>query len=551
MVWDFARRERIKTLTDHTGIVNTVAFSSDGKWFATGSDDHTVIIWDAARLEKATVLHGHSGPVGCVSFSSFGHLLASTSGEPAVTILWDTDSWQKVRELPEGYVYGNHIFLENNRRLVDHYGQMWNLQTGEKLNDINEDWLGSWVEISPNGKLWAAVDSTGKVKLVDLEQHKLLGSRSVHHDHGRSVAFSPDGRWLATAAERVVLWDATKFEKIVPLEYESIVWSVTFSPDGKWLVSTHGDGAILVWDVAERELVANLREHSGGVRGVALSNDGKQLASASEDKSVILWDTASNHKRSVLAGHRTRVAAVAFSSDGRWLASTDQVGNIIRWDLEQRSAVMKITSPRGFSSYCVAISPNGHAVATSFAVYDFDTGQPILKENETLWRQVYGAVFSRDGRVLIGVNDRGDIILVDTATWQFTARQEAPDLKLVAVALSPDGRYLVTGEDSKTVRLWTVNPLRQVAVIGRHEARIKAVAFAPDGKQVASAGDDKMIALWDVDSRKLITRIGTHTSPIYSIAFSPDGRRLISGEHDRSVRIYTRHRELWGFPLKW
>jgi WD40 repeat protein len=67
---------------------------------------------------------------------------------------------------------------------------------------------------------------------------------------------------------------------------------------------------------------------------------------------------------------------------------------------------------------------------------------------------------------------------------------------------------------------------------------------------VASAGDDKMIALWDVGRRKLVTTIGTHTSPIYAIAFSPDGQRLISGEHDRSVRVYTRHRELWGFRLK-
>ena len=107
----------------------------------------------------------------------------------------------------------------------------------------------------------------------------------------------------------------------------------------------------------------------------------------------------------------------------------------------------------------------------------------------------------------------------------------------------------MTGSSNGTILLWESEPLRRIGTLGQHAARIKSLAFSPDGTTVASAGDDKMIALWDVNRRKLITHIGTHTSPVYAIAFSPDGTRLISGEHDRSVRMYTRHRTLWGFRL--
>ena len=546
IVWDFARRERLKTFTDHTGVINAVAFSPDGRWFATGSEDETVIVWDASRLEKTVVLRDHRGPVRSVTFSPDGRLLVSAAEH--VSILWETNRWRKGRELPSGYSYGNHVFL-GNHLLAESTGRIWDLTTGQEVRDPQPDWAGNWAACSPDGTRWVSVSSAGDVKFVDVARRKSLGIQHIHHDHGRSVAFSPDGRWVATAAERVVVWDAATLAKLVPLEYDSIVWSVAYSPDGRWLVSTHGDGAILAWDVAERELVANLREHSAGVRAVAFSSDGKRLATASEDKTVIVWDAQAGHKERVLAGHRTRVTAVTFSPDNRWLASADQAGNIIRWDVRQRRPQLIVKPVETQGSYCVAISPDGRFVATTFAVYDLETGHPLIPQLGTLWNQVYSAAFSADGRMLIGATQDGEIVVVNTQTWQLIERQKWTDASVISLSLSADGKHLVTGDDGKAVRLGIIEPLRQVAVIGWHEARIKSVAFSPDGKQVASAGDDKMIALWDVSRRKLITTIGTHTSPIYSIAFSPDGQRLVSGEHDRSVRIYTRHRELWGFNL--
>jgi len=199
-------------------------------------------------------------------------------------------------------------------------------------------------------------------------------------------------------------------------------------------------------------------------------------------------------------------------------------------------------------SYCITISPNGRWIATTHGVYDARSGSEATSLVGA-WGTIYGAAFTPDGRRLVCVTETGDVMLWDTQTWKLLEQQHWSETPLVTLSLSRDGRYLTIGEDGQNVRFGTVEPLAQVAVLGRHKARVKAVAFSPDGATVASAGDDKTIALWNVSRRKLITRIGTHTSPVYALAFSPDGQRLISGEHDRSVRIYTRHRTLWGLEL--
>ena len=545
IVWDFARRMSLKTMDDHKGVVRTVSFSPDGKWFLTGDQEQTAILWNANRLEPEAVWHDQLGPVSASGFSPDGRAVVYTAG--AVSVVRETGTWNKLREIPRGLSHGNFLFPQNHLVSINRE-IMWNLYTGETLPGDGDEWAGSWAELSPNRKQMGVVDPEGYVKFVDLVHHKIIHQEHVHHDHGRAVAYSPDGKLLATAAERVVLWDVASMTRLVPLEYESIVWSVAFSPDGRWLVSTHGDGSILIWDVANRELEANLRQHSGGVRGVGFSVDGTKLATASEDHSVIVWDAASGRKEAVFTGHNTRVAGVAFSSDKRWMVSVDQSGIVIRSELGRDQARLVMVPGKQEPGYCVAISPDDRFVATTYAIYKADTGEAVKTNSD--WSHVYSAAFTPDGRLLIGVTDHGEVIMLETATWREIARQQWTESALVSMSISPDGNYLVTGEDDRKVRLGTINPLRQIAVIGEHTARVKAVAFSPDGKQVASAGDDKMVALWDVSRRKLLTTIGTHTSPIYALAFSPDGQQLVTGEHDRSVRRYTKRRTLWGFTIK-
>jgi WD40 repeat protein len=116
------------------------------------------------------------------------------------------------------------------------------------------------------------------------------------------------------------------------------VQSVAFSPDGKTLASASGDRSIKLWDVATGKEQATLKGHTGSVRSVAFSSDSKTLASASYDKTVKLWDVATGKERATLKGHTGMVYSVAFSPDGRMLASAGgstfgEPGELKVWDV--------------------------------------------------------------------------------------------------------------------------------------------------------------------------------------------------------------------------
>jgi WD40 repeat protein len=557
IVWDFVRRERMATLSGR--FARRLVFSRDGTWFASAGTDGTINIWDSVRVARLRVLREHRSEVGALSLSPDGTLLAS--GSPDRVVLWNTHTWRIVREWRGQGLFGNFVFSPDLRQVLSS-NQLSVYTVDRDEPRIGDSASSNWLALSPDSASLAAIDSRGNLTFYrfpragDLTGPRLIARLGAHQDHGRSVAYSPDGRFVASAAEDIILWDAVSHEKLARFEPPAIVWSVAFSPDGRWLVSTHADGALLVWDVAERERAANLSAHAGAVRAVAFSPDGLRIASAGDDRSVIVWDVESARKRAVLAGHTTRVTGAGYSRDPRAdvLVSMDQRGLTIVWDLAKKQPRLLIPPPRSLPGYTAVLSPRGDLMATSLGVYSAGDGHCLIgfhgQDEAWHYAQVYGAAFSPDGRRVAIVTTAGWVMLWDVLSGQLLDSFQVANTHQIAVDFSRDGQRLVTGEDEGAIRLWSASPLRQIAVIGRHAARVKAVAFSPDGSRVISAGDDKMIALWDVARAKLQMRIGTHATPVYSIAFSPDGKRLVSGEHDGSVRVYSRQRTLWGYRIE-
>jgi serine/threonine protein kinase len=158
---------------------------------------------------------------------------------------------------------------------------------------------------------------------------------------------------------------------------------------------------------------------------------------------------------------------------------------------------------------------------------------------------------SPDARWLLVMGDDDCLRLCDVATGVEVHR--FPAHSALSLAFSPDGRHALTGHLDHTMRVWDVYTAREVRQLAAHTDEVRVVAFSPDGRQALSAGRDRTMRLWDMRSGKEIRRFLGHTDGVHYAVFSPDGRRVLSASGDGTIRLWepATGREIRCFGKRW
>jgi hypothetical protein len=151
---------------------------------------------------------------------------------------------------------------------------------------------------------------------------------------------------------------------------------------------------------------------------------------------------------------------------------------------------------------------------------------------------VASVAFSRDGRFLASGSNDKTIRLWGVATRSTVATLAGEPDVVQSVAFSPDGRLIAAGDNDTTIRLWDAATYANVATLTGNEKVVHSVAFSRDGKIIASGGSDKTIRLWDTATHAMTATLAGHADVVTSVAFSPDGRTLASGSWDKTIRLW-------------
>lgn len=244
-----------KKLQGHSDWITRFAWSPDGKYIASGSDDHKVIVWNAKSGSAVAVLERHFEVITGVTWSPNGSRLASSSDDG---IIW-----------------------------------IWNVKKKDFEKRLYKDLTSiTSLEWSPDGKYLASGSDEGLILIWDVENEKIIKKINAHHEYVNSLTWSKRAEYLASSSgdQKIKIWNTKnwKVDKVLKGRFGDVN-SISFSPDSSLIAAGCEDGCIHIWNVVSGREETVLEGHTSYVRHIAFSSDGRLLASKSPDMTMRIW----------------------------------------------------------------------------------------------------------------------------------------------------------------------------------------------------------------------------------------------------------------------
>ncbi|RWE25953.1 MAG: hypothetical protein EOS41_09595 [Mesorhizobium sp.] len=473
--------------------LNGVIFSHGGQRIATVSLDGTARIWDGALGTLDDVL-----------------------GQEVSGLKADTDTDERDQEM-------NGAFTPDDRFLatasVNGPIRIWDVERASLVTTIaGHESLVEHLEFSPvDGNILLTASHDGTARLWDVDG--ALTTTLSHEYRPTFAVFSPDNVHLLTGGgdSAAHLWNVVSGRETIRLDTHEIVQNAAFSPDGRRVATASLGGEVRIWDVASGSETAQFRSH-GGLIQIQFGRDGKSLLTASINGTAQLWDAATGTELAAINTSSNLPQAI-LSPDGRLIlaAGEDNAGHILKTGGTELKALVghqdRITA--------AAFNPDGRLVATG-----------SLDHTARIWSTADGA----------------NVGILEGHTGAVTV-----------VAFSPDGQSLLTGSRDGTVRIWGVPGGPERAVLRGHSGAVDSARFSPSGLYVVTASSkDHTVRLWSTQSARQIAVLGgpdeAAVRPGFTrAAFSSDGTQvaIVSGEEIvRIVRLFRTPKDLIDFARR-
>ena len=291
--------------------------------------------------------------------------------------------------------------------------------------------------------------------------------------------------------------------------------AIAWSPDGKLIASASTN--VQLWEATTGKTAFTYRGHSKTVNAVAWSADrrtatpgrGYRIASGSDDKTVQVWNATTGKNITTYTGHAHilrggSVKALAWSPDGTLIASAGHDKTVQVWH-----------------------------VATGGTVHTYQ-GHAHWRKGGS----VNTLVWSPDGQFIASGSDDKTVQVWEAISGTYVFAYRGVTAEVHAIAWSPNSKFIASGDNTGRIRMWDVDTGNYLLTYVAHSAAVRGIDWSPDGKYIASASDDTSVQIWDAITGNQVITYSQHTASVKAVAWSPDSKLIASASEDNTIQVW-------------
>ncbi|HMA33966.1 MAG TPA: NB-ARC domain-containing protein [Chloroflexia bacterium] len=490
-VWDLHTGAALYALRGHTAAVRAIAVTADGARAVTAARDGTLWVWDLGIGAPLHTLRGHGGDVTAVAVTADGARAVSGATDQTVRV-WDLATGALLRT------------LAGHTRAVT--AVVVTADGASAVSAASDSTLQVWdlAAAPPPVRLADHTDTVEAVVFIPGTGIRRWLRPAGHTDTVEAVAIAADGALAVSAARDHTLrvWDLASGATLHTLQgHTSAVLAVAVTPDGQRAVSgaDERDRTLRVWDLRTGAALHTLWGHTGDITAIAVTADGARAVSTSWDRTLRVWDLHTGAAIHTLAGHTDAVRAVALTADGARAVSASVDGTLRVWDLGP-GACLHTLEAHTWAVFPVQVALTGDGTRAVEASRDgtlrvWDLGSGALLQTLTGHTDVVAAVaVTGDGTCAVSGSRDGTLRVWDLASGTARHILAGHTGAVRALAVTTDGARAVSAAEDHTLRVWD---LRTGAALARFDAEssMRCAALTPDGRWLVAGDNSEQVHL--------------------------------------------------------
>ncbi|MCV9386763.1 caspase family protein [Reichenbachiella ulvae] len=484
----FAQDLELRTVVQrgHEAPILEAVFSQSGKYVATASKDHTVIIWEARSGRQLRTLYGHNAPVNAVDFHPKENVLVS-AGDDKQVIVWD---------------------LMSGSKLVEHSWSQW----------------VSSIAFSPSGDQLLIGGGKYEVELLDWQKKETLRKFKVNKtQYGVEVGFDSSGAILTGNDDgKLIVYGSnedTPLDTLRNIRASSCGGCpLRFDMDGKLMASVARSGPVTLWNWDTKEVNREFGEADNDYEKVAV---GGPFVFAEDEKRVTQWRQSGEELR-VFAENKEGLTGIKLSPNDSVLMTfgNDRVARL--WDVYSGQLITEL------SGYLNRENDRGLSFGrNSYWHSNFNKYLSIRNRVK----------LSPDGKTVVRGHHNSEAYLWDTNSGRVKLELKGHDKMVVDYVFTKDSRFVYTAGGDRVIRLWDVQTGEELRRFEGHRDLVFNLALSEDGHSLASGSWDGSAILWDTGTGEILNQYRFPNNSPYTMAFAYHDQYLLIGTLDKKLQL--------------